>query len=180
MKIKLFVTAILLSACTMVMAQFNGQITLGYASATGDLGDGANGGIGYGANLRYAFSDRFDAGLEYDANVLASELNGLFSVAGITAKAHYKLTDSKVYPYVALALGIYTTETPEITATIGSTTTTISGDKSSGFGFSPEFGLNFGKFGIGAKYTSAGELPNSTTKATYLKFFMGYTFSFGG
>jgi len=179
MKTNLFTTVILLMISVVSMAQFRGQITLGYASATGDLGDGANGGLGYAANLRYAFSDRFDAGLEYDANVLASIAEGLFSITGITAKAHFKLTNSKVHPYVALAIGVYSSETPEITITSGGTTTTSGGDTSSGFGFSPELGLNFGSFGIGAKYTSAGDLPNSSTKATYLKYFIGYSFSFG-
>lgn len=182
MKTKLFITAIFMTICMASMAQFRVQLAVGYSSATGDLGDGANGGIGGATNVRYAISDRFDVGLEYSGNVLASvDVEafdiGLYGIRGITAKTHFKITDTKVHPYAALALGIYTVETPEIKS--GGVVISES-EKSSNFGFSPEIGLNFGGFGIGVKYTNAGEVPDSDNiKATYLNYFIGYTFRFG-
>lgn len=170
-------TALLFIICTTSNAQFRGQLTLGYATATGDLGEGANGGIGFGGSFRYALSDQLDAGIEYNQNILAAEGEGIFGVTGYTAKGFYRITNSKVYPYIGLGFGLYTAENPEVTTTSGGMSTTTGGETKTSFGFSPDLGLNFGGFGIGVKYTSAGELPTSTTKVTFLRYYIGYTLS---
>ncbi len=181
--------AMMVIGATALMAQpkFRVHGDIGFAQATGDFGgDDANLGFGIAVNARYAFSNKLDVGLEYEASfiVTATLDDADIDATGITgyqAKGYYHFLGGKFSPYVGLGVGFFSIETPEITADDGNGNqqVVVPGRSTTNFGFSPDFGLKIGKFVLGAKYTDAGEVPGGTINATYLRYYAGLTFTIG-
>lgn len=187
-KLTLTLLAFSLLGIEMAMAQMPPirlQADFGLANATGDFsGPDLNIGIGYALNARYMFTEQIDAGLEYDASaIVTADIDGgdadATGLTGYLAKGYYRFFDSKVTPFAALGVGLYTVEFPTITFTDSEgNETVIEGESNTNFGFSPELGVALGGFTLGAKFSHAGKTP-SDVSATYLRYYLGWTFTFG-
>jgi len=185
---KLLLTLTIIVAFFTANAQIRVQGDFGVSTATGDFGADGSLGIGYALNARWMFSEKLDAGLEYDASAIvtvSADGAGDIDATGITgylAKGYYHFFDKGFSPYFALGLGLYNVELPTITITDSNgNTTTFEGDNNVNFGFAPEVGLKINNFILGAKYTFAGKTPgNQDINATAIRFFLGYKFDFDG
>ncbi len=110
-----------------------------------------DGGLTYGIDAIYHFTENLGAGLVLNRSILAGAGGGdvdIFGMRILGVKGHYRLKDEGFTPYGALTLGVAQLLTPELTVN-GSL---IEEQTGSGFGIMPEVGLQFGKFFIGAQY----------------------------
>lgn len=187
-KIFLFTTTLFVVGLFSASAQVPLRIhaNFGIAQATGDFaGDDLNIGIGYTINARYMFTEKLDAGLEYDASAIVTvDVDGADADAtgltGYMVKGYYSFFKSKVTPYFGLGLGLVNIEYPTVTITDSNGNETVfEGESTTNFGLAPEVGLYLGGFTLGAKYTTAGDTPDGSATANYIRYFAGWTFSFG-
>lgn len=140
---------------------------LGFARLTGDLGENGGFGFTYGLEGKYFLSPKLAVGAEYNSNVLVykEESNfidiGAYGNTQFLAKGEYFLMTKKFRPYVGLGVGLSQIETPEITITTDSGTSTIPSEKKSNFGIVPRLGFMIGGFGVEFDYNLSGKTPKS-------------------
>lgn len=142
-------------------------VGLGYAAAGGE---GAGGGVLFYIEPMYRLSDEIAVGLRWEnAAVMKADINddgsfGSLSVAGIgsyTLSGQYYLSNKGFRPLVGAGFGLYNVSTAA--ADENSSTTSVSWEKQSKFGFYPRVGFDAGHFNLLLEYNL---IPSSEVKAT--------------
>lgn len=152
-------------------AQFHIEMGLNFNSPQGDFGDAYDLGVGFYLEPKYATSENLDLGLLIGSNGFAgADFNGqsfgATAALVILPTATYRFSGNKVTPYAGLGLGLYNFKAADIDVTVGGTTTTLTGESESKFGFAPRAGVYLGRMNLGAAY-------NIVSDANYIQFNLG-------
>jgi opacity protein-like surface antigen len=140
---------------------------LGFSRLSGDLGKNGSFGLMYGLEGKYFLTEKFAVGAVYNSSIMAysEETNfigiGAYNNLQVLGLAEYFFLTKGFRPYVGLGLGFSQVETPEITISSGSTSTTIPSEKKGNFGIAPRLGFMIKNFGIEMAYNMSGRTPKS-------------------
>ena len=140
-------------------AQFGVGLGASAGIPMGDFGDLAEFGAGFHVEPKYLINGKIATGVSFgglffggaDVTELGGGLNAT-TVVPITAFGEYMFSDSKVTPYVGLAVGPYFISGGEIEIDFGGLGSLEADLNRTEFGFAPRAGVYIGKFNLGAAY----------------------------
>lgn len=142
--------------------QLSGAVQLGWSiPGGGGVSDepedlNLDGGLTYGVDVLYHFTESLGVGLVLNRSILAGAGGGDIDIFGMRifgVKGHWRLKQDGFSPYGALTLGAAQLLTPELTITdVNGTTNLIEELTATGLGIMPEVGVHFGNFFINAQY----------------------------
>ena len=156
---KLYTLLTIMLAATTLSAQSPNYVDFewdifkfGYVIPTSGDNDG---GLTFGGEVRYNATDNFSIGLAFNGAVFGTDFgdNVDLGVSGSSLMVgdYYLKTDSSTRPFVGLGLGLYSSGT--LTIRNGNSEEVIDG--SSGFGFAPRAGYEFGHVRLQGQYNLA-------------------------
>lgn len=150
-------------------AQIRVGLGLTFGSPSGDFADVVDLGVGGYIEPKYAVNEKIDVGLHLAAMIFGGSGGGGTSftatnIEPILATGDFKISNSKVTPYVGAGLGVYLVDFGSVEI---SGFPSVDGGSETKFGFAPRAGVMLGRLNLGLSY-------NIVSDVNYLAFGLGF------